>query len=66
MPNQPSVEDPRWWWMHFSGLWGKKPDKIVDFGRPDLTLLIDGPRRPWQQGVKWTNPFEWVENLEPD
>ena len=27
MPVSPSLESEEWWWMHYSGMWGEKPDK---------------------------------------
>jgi len=66
IPSNPPRDDPQWWWMHFPGMWGEKPDKSVDLGDADLTLIGEGPRGPWKQGPRWDNPFLWVEKCKAD
>ena len=66
MPCNPTRDDPQWWWTHFPGMWGEKPDKSVDLGDADLTLINEGPRGPWKQGLRWNNPFLWVEKCRAD
>lgn len=65
MPSDPPRDDPEWWWMHFDGMWGEMPDKFVDFGEEDITLLQSGIPGPWLQGSKWNNPFQWVDSCRP-
>ena len=65
MPANPPRDDPHWWWMHYAGMWGEKPDKSVDLGEGDLSLINDGPRGPWNQWRRWDNPFLWVETGRP-
>ena len=61
MPSDPSRQDPEWWWINYTGMWGEKPDRWVDLGDEDLTLVNEGPRGPRGQRHKWDNPFLWVD-----
>lgn len=66
MPKSAPVDDPQWWWMNYKGRWGAKPRRMIDLGNPDRTLLTEGPRGPWLQGNRWSDPFAWVQGLHVD
>ena len=66
MPSSAETDDPQWWWMNYPGMWGEKPDRYVDLGDLDLSLISRGPCGPWLQGNRWDNPFAWVDGCRPD
>lgn len=46
------LQDDEWWWLAYRGLWGS-PEVLPFFGG-------SGPRGPREQGIRWSNPFQWV------
>jgi len=59
MPTEKELRDTErlakndsWWWLAYKGLWGS-PEALPFFGG-------SGPRGPREQGIRWSNPFQWV------